>query len=319
MNTHTILGMRTIVGLFFAFTLPLSACSSVSSRPALNAEYASAPQAEQAAPAAPSTTEETAKSGTANVVNQPAAPRLIVRNADLTIVISNTQAQIEAIGQIAADYKGYVVSSNTSKVGSDVQGSMTLRVDSAQLDAALQRIRNLAVEVRSENVRGDDVTAEYVDLGSQLKNLEAAETQLQELLKRAEKTEDVMTIFTQLTQIRGQIEQVKGRMKFLSQSAALATITLTLIPDRGAQPVQVMGWRPSGVAKQALESLIESLQDLADFTIWFVIAVLPVLVIIAIPLVLLFMLMRRVIRNRRNKRAKAPVPALTQETPKSEQ
>ena len=234
---------------------------------------------------------------------------MIVRNAEMTIIISNTQAQIEAITRIAADYNGYVVSINTNKSGSDVQGNMTLRVDSARLDAAMQRIRDLAVEVRSENVRGDDVTAEYVDLESQLKNLEAAEAQLQELLKRAEKTEDVMTVFNQLTQIRGQIEQVKGRMKFLSQSAALATINLTLIPDRAALPVEVPGWRPSGVAKDALESLVDSLQDLADFGIWFVIAVLPVLIIIAIPFVLLFLLIRRVVRNRRNKKSKVAVVA----------
>ena len=154
MKAYKILKTCTIVGLFFALALPVSACAPLQ-RSTLNTNYASAPPAEQDAPAASGNAEETAKSGTANVVNQPAAPRLIVRNADLTIVISNTQAQIEAIGQIAADYKGYVVSSNTSKLGSDVQGSMTLRVDSAQLDAALQRIRNLAVEVRSENIRGD--------------------------------------------------------------------------------------------------------------------------------------------------------------------
>ena len=312
MKSHALLKLLktcTITGLIFTLTLPVSACAPSQSAPnelGRRNVFGAAPAAE-----APKAEAPVAVSIGSDAVQQPAAPRLIVRNADLTIVISNTQAQIEILGQIATEFKGYVVSVNTSKVGSDVQGSMTLRVDSAQLDAALQRIRNLAVEVQSENVRGDDVTAEYVDLESQLKNLEAAETQLQELLKRAEKTEDVMTIFTQLTQIRGQIEQVKGRMKFLSQSAALATINLTLIPDRAAQPVEIVGWRPSGVAKQALESLVESVQGLADFAIWFVIAVLPVLVIIAIPFVLLFMFIRRVIRSRRrntNIKMTAPAP-----------
>ena len=82
---------------------------------------------------------------------------------------------------------------------------------------------DVAVEVRDEKVSGDDVTAEYVDLSSRLKNLEAAEEQLRDILARAEKTEDVLAVFNQLTAIRGEIEQVKGRMQYLSQSAALAT------------------------------------------------------------------------------------------------
>ncbi len=322
MKTHPLLKLLktcAITGIVFILALPVSACAPATSMASRNADYASAPMAEapKAAPA-PASPVNAADADVNLKVAQQAALRLIVRNADLTIVVSNTQAQIEAIGQIATDYKGYIVSVNTNKIGLDVQGTLTLRVDSAQLDAALQRIRNLAVEVRNENVRGDDVTAEFVDLESQRKNLEAAEAQLQELLKRAEKTEDVMTIFTQLTQIRGQIEQVKGRMKFLSQSAALATINLTLIPDREAQPVQVAGWRPSGVAKDALESLADSLQGLANFAIWFVIAILPVLAILAIPFVLLFMLIRRIRRNRRNKSAKIAVPVLVQETQNSQ-
>ncbi len=308
-----------LVGLMAALAMPTSACGAAPSRNAMS-EAAPAP----AAPAAPPRAQadkpadaDGASSGGAQ--NQPAAPRLIIRNADMTIVVSNTQAQLDAINQIATDYKGYVVSSSTSKMGQDLQASVTLRVESAQLDAAMERIRKLAVEVRNENVRGDDVTAEYVDLESNLKNLEAAEAQLQEILKKAEKTEDVMTVFRQLTEIRGQIDQIKGRMKYLSQSAALATINLTLIPDYAAQPVEVAGWRPSGVAKEALESLISALQGLVNVAIWLVILVLPVLIIIAIPFVVLFLLARRLLRNRRRNKPVATAAPLIPTAPETKE
>lgn len=297
-----------LVGLIAALAVPTSACGAAPSRNVMS-EAAPAPAAKppQAPEGKPADADGASSSG---AQNQPAAPRLIIRNADMTIVVSNTQAQLEAINQIATDYKGYVVSSSTSKMGQDLQASVTLRVESAQLDAAMERIRKLAVEVRNENVRGDDVTAEYVDLESNLKNLEAAEAQLQEILKKAEKTEDVMTVFRQLTEIRGQIDQIKGRMKYLSQSAALATINLTLIPDYAAQPVEVAGWRPSGVAKDAVEALISALQGLVNVAIWLVILVLPVLIIIAIPFVLLFLLARRLLRNRRNKPVVTAAPLI---------
>lgn len=291
--------------------LSISACAAASPSRSSGDSYAIAPAApapsEAAAPGSDASSESGASAGQAQ---QPA--RLIIRNADITIVVQDTQAQLDELNKIAADYGGYIANTSTYKVDQDaLQAQVTLRIESAQLDAALDRIRKLAVEVRSESIRGDDVTAEFVDLDAQLKNLEAAEAQLKEIMARAEKTEDVMAVFEQLTAIRGQIEQIKGRMKYLSQSASLATINLTLIPDVVAQPVQIAGWRPEGVAKDALEALISALQGLATLAIWFVIVLLPILLIIAIPIVILIAILRRVARRGRKV---APVASATDST-----
>jgi hypothetical protein len=189
---------------------------------------------------------------------------------------------------------------------------VTLRVDAAKFDQALSELRRLAVEVRNESIRGEDVTAEFVDLEAQLRNLEAAEAQLQQILKQATKTEDVLNVYRELTAIRGQIEQIKGRMKYLSQSAALATISVNLIPDALAQPVDVGGWQPAGVAKNAVEALITSLQGLVSIAIWFVIAVAPLLLIVAIPVVILIALIRRSAHSRARANANAKVADTTQ-------
>ena len=273
---------------------PMSA-PSVSSQ-----EYAAAPAA---ATAAPMPTEAPATGGTDGIAEPQKLPlpRMIVRNADMTIVVTNTQAKLDEIARIASDYKGFIVSQNTSKYGNDIQAQISLRVDATQLDAALSRIRKLAVEVRNENVRGDDVTAEFVDLQSQLKNLEAAEAQLQKIMEKAEKTEDVMAVFNQLTQVRGQIDQIKGRMKFLSESAAMSAINLTLLPDQPSQPVEVAGWRPEGVAKRAIESLVNALQTLASFGIWLVIFVAPILLLLALPMFILARIVRAVVQRRKAK------------------
>jgi hypothetical protein len=236
---------------------------------------------------------------------QPALPRMIIRNAEMTLVVTDTQSKLGEIARIASDYNGFIVSQSTSKYNNDIQANVMLRVEAAQLDVALNRIRKLAVEVRSENVSGNDVTAEFVDLQSQLKNLEAAEAQLQKIMERAEKTEDVMTVFNQLTQVRGQIDQIKGRMKYLSESAAMSAITLNLLPDQPSQPVEVAGWRPEGVAKRAIEALISALQGLVNLGIWLVIFVLPILLLLSLPIVLLGLGVRSFIRRRRAKQVKA--------------
>ncbi|BCX04256.1 MAG: hypothetical protein KatS3mg053_2194 [Candidatus Roseilinea sp.] len=240
-----------------------------------------------------------------SAADQAVQQRLIIRTADLTIVVKDTQAQMDALVKLAEEFGGFVVSSSTSRVRDNaLQGYITLRVDATRFDEAMNRIRALAVEVRSENVRGEDVTAEYVDLDARLKNLEATEAQLKKILEQATTTEDVLAVYRELTQIRGQIEQIKGRMKYLSQSAALATISVTLIPDALAQPIQVGGWRPEGVAKEAFEALVATLQGLASLLIWLVIVVLPVLLILTLPIVVIVLLIRRARRNKRMEAAK---------------
>jgi len=238
-----------------------------------------------------------------------AQPRLIIRTADLTLVVSDTQESMAALARLAGEFGGFVVSSSASRVAENaLEGSVTLRVEAARFDEALARIRALAVEVRSESVRGEDVTAEYVDLDARIRNLEAAEAQLQQILKQATSTEDVLAVYRELTNLRGQIEQVKGRMKYLSQSAALATITITLIPDALAQPLQVGGWRPAGVVRDAFQALIGALQGLATLLIWLVIVVAPVLAITAVPVVAVVLLLRRLRRDKAAKRIQESVP-----------
>jgi hypothetical protein len=101
--------------------------------------------------------------------------------------------------------------------------------------------------------------------------------------------------------LEGEIESIKGRMQYLSQSAAFSTITANLTPDALAQPVQIGGWQPVGVAKEALEALISGLQTLANILIWLAIYILPIALLIGIPAYLIV----RAVRNRR--RAKTTV------------
>jgi hypothetical protein len=220
------------------------------------------------------------------------ADRLVIRNATLTMVVTDPAESVTQISNLAASLGGFVVSSYTYQASLDEAGNavtranLTVRVPSAQLDAALAQIRELAVDVRTENISGQDVTAEYTDLQSRLRNLEAAEAQLVNIMDGATKTEDVLSVFNQLVYIREQIEQVKGQIEYYQQSAAMSAITLELIPDALSQPLEVGGWQPQGVAKEALEALVRAFQGLATFGIWLAIYVLPLAVVILLPLYL---------------------------------
>ncbi|RLC63898.1 MAG: DUF4349 domain-containing protein [Chloroflexota bacterium] len=224
--------------------------------------------------------------------------RLIIRTASLDLVVPDTEAALDEINDLVDELGGYVVESNVYQYQEGMQAHVTLRVPAESLDVALERIRGLATEVRHESISGQDVTEEYVDLQSRLRHLEATEARLLEFLEEAEDTEAALEVYDRLQEIQAEIEQVKGRMQYLEQSAALATISLDITPDELAQPIQVGGWHPEGTLRKAFESLIRVLQFLVDAAIVIVVLVIPVLGVIAAPIIGLFFLVRALIRRR---------------------
>lgn len=164
--------------------------------------------------------------------------------------------------------------------GEQVRASATLRVPSAQLRPTLAALSGLAIRVQNEGITGEDVTAEFSDLGAQLKNLQATETELRELLatvrQRTQKASEIMEVFTELTKVRGDIERIQGRMQYLSQMTAMSTIRLDLVPDAIAAPVVEPGWQPLATVRSAARSLVNTLKTLADALIWIVLYLIPV-------------------------------------------
>lgn len=249
-----------------------------------------------AAPAAPMESD---------VANQAASSdRLVIRNADLSIVVSDVPARLTAIQNMANAMGGFVVSSNMYETyvreGVTVpQAQVVIRVPQEKLAAALEQIKKDAVEVQNESQSGQDVTDQYVDLQSRLKAKLAAEEQLTEIMQEAKRTEDVLAVYAQLEQIQSEIEVLRGQIKYTEQAAALSSISVNLIAEETIEPIEVGGWKPQGVARDAIQNLIYFWQGFVDFLIRFGLYILPVLITLAIPFVLLFLLLRWLIRKLR--------------------
>lgn len=240
-----------------------------------------------------------------------AVERLVIQNANMSVVVPDPARAVDDISRMAEEMGGYVVSSNIYQSTFGVaqvlahQASITIRVPAERLEEAMDRVEAAATEVRTRNISSQDVTAEYVDLESQLRNLRAAEEQLREILASATKTEDVMMVFNQLTQVRGEIERIQGQMRYYQESARLASLAVDLLPDVAQQPLQIGGWRPEGVAKEALGDLVRALQWLGNALIRFAILWIPLLAIFGLPA---WLVLRAIRRYRRRRKATQPSP-----------
>lgn len=234
--------------------------------------------------------------------------RLVIRNANLSLVVPDPGQSMEVINKMANEMGGYVVSQNLYKTsGSNEveypEGNISIRVPSDQLDQAMTQIKalvkNPVEDILSETVSGQDVTSEYTDLGSRLKNLQASEEQLREIMASAQKTEDVLAVLQQLTQVREQIEVIQGQMKYYEESARLSSISVSLKAEASVQPLKVGGWQPVGVARDAVQALIYTVQLIGTVAIWGLVYLLPVGLIIGLPIVLVIWLIRRGSKRRK--------------------
>ena len=177
------------------------------------------------------------------------------------------------------------------------EASITIRVKAEDLDQALTKIKEGAVDIQNENRSGQDVTSQYVDLQAQLTAKQAAEKKLLEIMQDATKSEDVLNIYLQVQNVETEIEQLKGQIKYLQESAALSAISVRLVAEESTQPIEVGPWKPEGAAKEAIQDLIFFSQNFVDFLIRFVLLILPALILIAIPLSLLYWAGRGIYRR----------------------
>jgi Domain of unknown function (DUF4349) len=165
----------------------------------------------------------------------------VIRQAQLSISVGSG-----SFGSRLADVNAIVQSEQGSISGTDAQanpttndqiraGVITFIVPAAKFDETIVRLTQLG-KLQNEHISGNDVSAQYVDLQARLVNEEAQRDAMLALLQRAQSVPDVIAIQTQLGQITGQIEQLKGQIRYIDTNTTYSTVTVNLT-EAGA-PVQ---------------------------------------------------------------------------------
>jgi len=195
---------------------------------------------------------------------EPTEDRKIVKTGSMTLEVEDIAETMDKVAEMTDELNGYVVSSYKHEYERGVSGHITIRVPSEKFDEAFARLRQLAIAVPYETTTATDVTEEYVDLEAQLSNLRATETQYLALMEKAETVEDMLKVQKELSNVRGQIEQIEGRMQYLEHTSETALIDVTLEETKGlAEP-----WSASAVLKSAVRGLTTFGRGLATVLIW---------------------------------------------------
>jgi len=194
--------------------------------------------------------------------------RMIVRNASMDIIVTDVAKARDALAQLAVTYGGFVVSTQINGEDEDMRGWVSLRVVNDKLDQAMSDIRGMAVRVRSENTSSQDVTEQYTDLNARLSNAQATEKEYLALLNKATDVEDIVKIYSYLSQVRQEIEQLKTQMLNIERTTAMSLISVSLSPETSAKALVKAGWNPIEIFKGALRGIVVFGQVLGSILIW---------------------------------------------------
>lgn len=207
--------------------------------------------------------------------NDKQGARLIIKNGEMTVEVSDTQPALDKATDIALNLGGYIINQNSTARESGYQyATLQIGVPSAQFEVAMRQLGELGI-ILNETKSGQDVTEEYIDLNARLTNLEATQERLRTFLSETTNVEDALKVDEELRKVEEEISVLKGRINFLADSAAFSKITLRINPilptptiAPTALPPTPEAWSPANTAKVASVQLQDNVQNTADSAIY---------------------------------------------------
>jgi hypothetical protein len=186
--------------------------------------------------------------------------RRVIRNGELEIYVSDVELAVRHARETVEDYGGFIASSSSVALNDNGERSdLSIEVPAEEFDTVLGILRDgpHVVRVEHESTSSQDVTEEYVDLRSQLANLESTEARFVELLEDAISIADVLSVENEITRVRGEIERIQGRMNYLEQRTDYSRIHVGFYPEEDSIAVAGQHFTPSETARSAWNASME--------------------------------------------------------------
>ncbi|HEY0045768.1 MAG TPA: DUF4349 domain-containing protein, partial [Flavobacterium sp.] len=215
----------------------------------------------------------------------------IIKEGEIRFETSSSNATNESISKSVAEYNGYVSEDRIENYDDKIVHHVTIRVPSPKFEALLGRVSANAIKVDSKNITALDVTEEYIDIEARVKTKKELEDRYKELLQRAAKVEEILTIEKEIGTLREEIESVEGRLKYLSDRVSFSTLTVVFYEKTSSS---------FGLGSKLKEGIHNGWEGL----LWFFVALINLWPFLLITGLLLFFIRRRAIIKRKNRENK---------------
>jgi len=201
--------------------------------------------------------------------SSPQPDRYLIKTAFVSIETDDARKAAADFRAQATALGGFVSNLNevTDGLGRHLV-DIEVRVPADKLDGALQALDAFG-KVLNRQVNAQDVTKEYVDNESRIRNLTKTEERLLDHLSKTSMIENTLKIETELNRVREQLELIQGRQRVLSHRVAFSSITATFTEAPKAESVvPAQSFSIGKVSTEAVRSLVEFGRVLIAKLIW---------------------------------------------------
>ena len=157
------------------------------------------------------------------------AERKVIRTGEVEYEIESFDTSVGTISKLVEEESGYVATVNSDKLpNGKVRGVVVLRIPPEHLDTLLLKLRGLG-ELKSQNIRSQDVGKQYYDLESRLRAARTMEERLLKIIKEGKgEIKDLLLAEKELGEWRTKIETFEGEKRYYDSQISLSTLTVTL-------------------------------------------------------------------------------------------
>jgi hypothetical protein len=209
--------------------------------------------------------------------------RKISKNAQLEIKVKSLDDSMNFITNKTNSYKGYIVSSSSYAPNTDYEtktANISLRVPSDSLDQFLIEIKTYAKETIHESIFTQDITEEYIDVKAKITSMESSEQRLTKLLDKTESVNEIVEVEKELSRLRGEIDSLKGRFKFIENSVVTSLIHIYMEEIPNPVSISDPSWNTRDIALDAIKALSSFGQFIVSVIV-FIFVFTPVWILIA--------------------------------------
>jgi len=210
--------------------------------------------------------------------------RKFIKNGRVVFKTDSISKTKSRINQLIKQFKGYVSSDNTSKNNTRINQYLTVRIPAKNFDAFLSELSKGVNEYDSKDITISDVTEQFYDLQSRLKNKKELEKRYLQILGNAKSVKEILEVEKEIGKLREDIESAEGRLKYLSSQIDLSTLTITFYKEIEAKTEKT---------NRFVEAFNDGIQAIKNFGI-FLVSIWPFAILISI----VYLIVRRKFKKR---------------------
>src|SRR5262249_4036249 len=150
-----------------------------------------------------------------------------IYDARIDLVVDSLNGLEASIMDLVKQHGGFLAESDlVSQISTQRTATWRVRGPVDRFDDFVRRIGKLG-EVRTSHLGAQDVTEECFDIEARIRNKQEEEKRLlKHLADSTGKLEDILKVESELSRVRGEVEQMQGRLRFLANRADLSTVTI---------------------------------------------------------------------------------------------